>query len=54
MQAVIETNRANGLAIDAWTACPEWYGEKLDLPWAISVLHPAANPPSPPARRFNE
>jgi hypothetical protein len=48
MQAVVATSRANGLTIDAWTGCPHWFGERLDLPWAISVLHPAANPPSPP------
>jgi hypothetical protein len=52
MQAVVSTNRANGLAIDAWTGCPHWYGERLDLPWAIGVLHPAANPPTPPVSRF--
>jgi hypothetical protein len=41
---LVATHRARGLAIDAWTACPEWYGERLDLGWAIDVLHPAANP----------
>jgi len=48
----VATNRANGLAIDGWTACPVWYGERLDLPWAIGVLHPVANPPAPPMSRF--
>jgi hypothetical protein len=42
--ALVATHRAQGLAVDAWTACPEWYGERLDLGWAISALHPAANP----------
>ena len=45
MWALVATNRSNGHAIHARTGCPEWYGERLDLPWAISVLHPAANPP---------
>jgi hypothetical protein len=46
------TNRAQRLAIDAWTACPSWLGERLDLGWAIDVLHPACNPtvPRPQAR----
>src|SRR5262249_54698134 len=52
MQALVATNRANGHAIHAKTGCPEWYGERLDLPWAISVLHPAANPPAPPVRQL--
>ncbi|MGQ0465851.1 MAG: DUF222 domain-containing protein [Sporichthyaceae bacterium] len=28
--------------IDAWTATPRWYGEKLDLPYVVSVLLSAA------------
>jgi HNH endonuclease len=52
MQAVVATNRGIGLSIDAWTACPHWYGERLDLHWAISVLYPAANPPSRPVQHF--
>jgi Domain of unknown function (DUF222)/HNH endonuclease len=42
--ALVATHQARGLSIDGWTAAPEWYGERLDLGWAISVLHPAANP----------
>ena len=35
-----------GLEIDPHTATPDWYGERLDLNWAITVLHPAtADPP---------
>jgi hypothetical protein len=30
--------------IDAAQTVPTWYGERLDLGWAIDVLHPAANP----------
>jgi len=40
MRALVATNRANGHAIDARTGCPEWYGERLDLAWAIGVLRP--------------
>jgi Domain of unknown function (DUF222)/HNH endonuclease len=51
--ALVAANQAEGLAIDAWTALPYWCGERLDLGWAIDVLHPVANPtaygiPSPP------
>jgi hypothetical protein len=41
-----ETLRARhdeeGLAIDARTATPGWLGERLDVGWAIGVLHPLA------------
>jgi hypothetical protein len=49
VQALVATNRAHGLAIDSRTALPHWSGERLDLGWAIDVLHPACNPgvPSP-------
>ena len=33
-----------GLRIDANTARPTWLGERLDLGWALSVLHPSAAP----------
>ena len=33
---------AQGLRIDARTACPGWVGERLDVGWAIDVLHPRA------------
>ena len=39
------TNRdltAAGITIGADTATPDWYGERLDLPWAIQVLRPPA------------
>ena len=48
-QAIVAANRAVGVAINARTGCPSWLGERLDLGWAIDVLHPAANPVvSPP------
>jgi hypothetical protein len=31
---------AAGITIGADTATPDWYGERLDLPWAIQVLRP--------------
>jgi hypothetical protein len=46
MQALVAAHRARGLAIHARTGCPSWLGERLDLGWAIGVLHPAANPPA--------
>jgi hypothetical protein len=42
--ALAATNRALGLAIGPRTALPHWCGERLDLGWAIDVLHPACNP----------
>jgi len=39
----LRTNHdANGLHIDARTSMPGWQGERLDVGWAISVLHPRA------------
>jgi 5-methylcytosine-specific restriction endonuclease McrA len=35
-------NEADGLHLHARTATPGWLGERLDLGWAISVLHPLA------------
>jgi len=34
-----------GFVIDPHTATPDWYGERLDLNWAITVLHPAMADP---------
>jgi hypothetical protein len=42
--ALVAADRARGLAIGARTGWPSWLGERLDLGWAIDVLHPAANP----------
>jgi 5-methylcytosine-specific restriction endonuclease McrA len=33
---------AEGLRLDARTGCPTWLGERLDVGWAIGVLHPLA------------
>ena len=35
---------AQNLGIDARTSMPGWLGERLDVGWAIGVLHPLANP----------
>ena len=35
---------AQGLHLDARTAHPDWLGERLELGWAIDVLHPLAGP----------
>jgi 5-methylcytosine-specific restriction endonuclease McrA len=40
-------HEARGLRLHARTACPGWLGERLDLTWAIDVLHPLANRSSP-------
>jgi 5-methylcytosine-specific restriction endonuclease McrA len=38
---------ALGLRLHARTACPGWLGERLDLGWALDVLHPrAVGPPT--------
>src|SRR5213080_1593858 len=36
-------NAANGIHINAQTSKPGWLGERLDLGYAIDVLHPLAN-----------
>ena len=43
-QALRAHHHAQGLRLHARTACPDWLGERLDLGWAIDVLHPLANP----------
>jgi hypothetical protein len=37
-------DEAHGLRISPRTGLPSWTGERLDLGWAISALHPRANP----------
>ena len=41
-QALRARNEALGLRLHARTACPGWQGERLDVAWAIDVLHPRA------------
>jgi Domain of unknown function (DUF222)/HNH endonuclease len=40
--AIRARNEANGLALHARTATPGWLGERLDVGYAIDVLHPLA------------
>jgi 5-methylcytosine-specific restriction endonuclease McrA len=35
-------NESEGIAVDAHTATPGWLGERLDLGYAMDVLHPLA------------
>jgi hypothetical protein len=35
-------HEAEGVYLHARTACPGWLGERLDVVWAIDVLHPLA------------
>jgi len=39
----------HGLRLHARTAIPGWLGERLDVGWAIDVLHPLAASSSTPA-----
>ncbi len=41
-RALQAKNEAAGLRLRARTACPGWQGERLDVGWAIDVLHPRA------------
>jgi hypothetical protein len=40
VQALRATNEATGLRLHPRTAIPGWQGERLDVGWAIDVLHP--------------
>ncbi len=42
VQALRARHDAQGLRLHARTACPSWLGERLDVGWAIGVLHPLA------------
>jgi hypothetical protein len=44
--ALRAAHEARGLRLHARTALPYWAGERLDLGWALDVLHPLANPAS--------
>ena len=43
VQALRAQHDAQGLRLHARTACPSWLGERLDVVYAIDVLHPLAN-----------
>src|SRR5437762_1968752 len=42
VQAIRVRHDAEGLVLHARTATPGWLGERLDVGWAIDVLHPLA------------
>jgi 5-methylcytosine-specific restriction endonuclease McrA len=42
VHALREANNAHDLRLDARTISPGWLGERLDVGWAIDVLHPLA------------
>jgi len=41
-EALRVAHEARGLRLNARTACAGWLGERLDVGWAIDVLHPLA------------
>jgi len=44
VEALRAQHDAQGLHVHPRTACPSWLGERLDLGYALDVLHPLANP----------
>jgi 5-methylcytosine-specific restriction endonuclease McrA len=42
LQALRARHDANGLVLDSRTTMPDWLGERLDVGYAIDVLHPLA------------
>ncbi len=42
VQALRAQHETQGLRLHARTTCPGWLGERLDVGWAIDVLHPLA------------
>ena len=47
-----ERNEAAGLRLDAHTTTPGWLGERLDVGYAIDVLHPLAAAPRQSSERL--
>jgi hypothetical protein len=46
VKALRARHDSQGLRVDARTACPGWLGERLNVGWAIDVLHPLAQRPT--------
>jgi len=44
VKVLLASHHSQGLRVNARTACAGWLGERLDLGWAIDVLHPRAGP----------
>jgi len=42
VQVLQARHEREGLRLHARSAMPEWLGERLDVGWAIDVLHPLA------------
>jgi hypothetical protein len=42
VNALLAAHDVQGLDVHARTAMPGWLGERLDVGWAIGVLHPLA------------
>jgi hypothetical protein len=42
VKAIRARHDAEGLVLHSRTAIPGWLGERLDVGWAIDVLHPLA------------
>ncbi len=42
VEALRARHASEGLRLHARTTCPGWLGERLDIVWAIDVLHPLA------------
>jgi hypothetical protein len=53
VEALRITHESQGLRLNARTACAGWLGERLDVVWAIDVLHPLAQGarPYPPSEQ---
>ena len=46
MDVLRNANVAHGVTVDSHTSTPGWLGERLDVGWAIDVLHPLAIAPA--------
>jgi hypothetical protein len=53
MDVIWEANLRDRIYPDAHTLTPEWHGERVDIAWAIDVLHPLANPLQAAKQRLN-
>jgi hypothetical protein len=42
VEAIRARNQAEGLELDGRSATPGWLGERLDVGYALDVLHPRA------------
>jgi len=46
VQALRKQNEESGVRVDGRTTCPGWLGERVDVGYAIDVLHPRALAPA--------